>query len=218
MIAGPVALAAYGRARAQQHGHGWQPCPPRELPLITAPRSVLAERVDHGRQAPPQARGDDLVEQGEGVGRCLKVVLSAAHDAPQLVGGDYFLRPVPPCRPGGLSRAGQADQDYSAGSGMATVTTAAGGCRPRVRQDPRLSAWQTALPGGPVRVPASIRRFHQEAVPGGSRLGPSSPCSRRRARAGVQPCRPRRWAYGQQTVLKSRSEDSAGSSAIVAME
>ena len=72
---------------------------------------VGAERVDDGRQTATQPRGDDRLQQREGVVGGVQVVRAAADDGAERVRGDDLSGAVVRRRPGGLAGARRPDQD-----------------------------------------------------------------------------------------------------------
>ena len=87
------------------------------LPVMLAPGRVEAQGVDDRGQAPAHPGRHDLVEQCEGVGGRLQVVLAAAHHGAQLVRGDHLLRAVPGGGPSRLARPGGPDEHHERGIG-----------------------------------------------------------------------------------------------------
>ena len=98
--AAAIAPAALRRIGTEHNGDGRQAGLAREPGVDPPPLRVEAERVDDRVQAAPQPGRDDLVEQGEGVGGRVQIVLAAADHAAQLVGGDDLGLPVPGRCPG----------------------------------------------------------------------------------------------------------------------
>ena len=88
-----------------------QPCGTGEAEPPSSAVDVEAEGVDDRRQPSPEARRDDGLEEGEGVGRGVEVVRAAPDDAAQGVRADDLLGAVP-LRPRRLPRARGADEHH----------------------------------------------------------------------------------------------------------
>ena len=119
-VAGSVAAPALGLRGGQQHGHGRQPGGPTCGQPGQPASGIGAEGVDHRAQAASQPGGHDRLQEGERVRRGVQVVRAAADHAAQRVGGDDLLAAVAPLGPGGLARAGGADEDDERGVGEAS--------------------------------------------------------------------------------------------------
>ena len=79
-IACAITAAALRRIGVDEHGHGRHAVSPGKLQVAAAPRRVKAQRVHHRGQAAAEPGRHYLVEQGEGVRRCVQVVLAAADE------------------------------------------------------------------------------------------------------------------------------------------
>ena len=109
-VTGPVALSAQrgGRVEGDHDRRKARGSGLREL--LRPAYDVEAQRVDHGREPATQPPGDDLVEQREGVRRCVEVVPAAADDRAQVVGRDDLRSPVALLRPRRLPGTGRAHE------------------------------------------------------------------------------------------------------------
>jgi hypothetical protein len=56
---------------------------------------IQTKGVNNGVETAPQPGRNDLIEQREGIGGSIKVVLAAADDGAQLIRADDFRRAVP---------------------------------------------------------------------------------------------------------------------------
>ena len=119
-VASGVAATALGLRGGQQHRHGRQPGGPARGQPGQPPGGIGAEGVHHRAQPAAQPGGHDRLQQGERVRRGVQVVRAAADHAAQRVGGDDLLAAVALLGPGGLARAGGADEDDQRGVGEAS--------------------------------------------------------------------------------------------------
>ena len=92
--AGPVALAAQPGVGVEQHGHGGQARAAGLVEVAAAAFGIQAQGVDDGGQAAAGARGHDLIQQREGVGRGVQVTFAAADHGPEPIGGHHLGGPV----------------------------------------------------------------------------------------------------------------------------
>ncbi len=109
-VAGCVAQPAHFGWSGERHHDARHARGEGQVEVATPPGRVETQRVDDSGEAPAQTAGDDQVQQPEGVRGRVEVVPATADHGAQVVGGDDLGLSVPRLGPGGLTRAGRADQ------------------------------------------------------------------------------------------------------------
>src|SRR5215472_9681569 len=98
LLPGPVTRPAQRRFSLEEHCDRWQARTSRQRQPGEPALGIEAKRVHHGRQPPPRACSDDLVEQCERVYRSVEVVLAATDYRAEPVGGHDLPGQVPLAR------------------------------------------------------------------------------------------------------------------------
>ena len=114
-VARSVALTADRGSSVHDHQHCRKSGRACEMPVGCPPLLIQPEGVDHRGQRALAPRGNDLIEQSEGVRGRLQVGRTAANRCPQCIGTHDLGRTESLGSPGGLSRTRRPGQDHHCG-------------------------------------------------------------------------------------------------------
>ena len=89
---------------------------------MTLPAFVIeAKRVDDGEKTTSESGRDHLIENRKRIGAGIQIVLTAADDGPEAVGGNDLFGPEVLLSPGALARTRGPTRTTRAGSGIGSI-------------------------------------------------------------------------------------------------